>query len=220
MYTTKQIKFNARDAAASREQKRVAHLENEERNKEIPVFMFKKFGFRPYYGAMKGDLKMDGPLCPHMLDAKRNCLSGLSGVSIESTEATCDVCESKYTLPIPFQKFRDVAKKAYEGYLNFVQSGNKIVTLDSGYSSVAKDQANKGNKWVKVFWSQKNGRNMAIIYCIDRDDNGDKVQIFADMEREELRYDANDIPPGKVLAKIKAEFKNTEINVNYGEKSE
>ncbi len=164
MYPTKQIKFNASSAAVSREQHRVAHLENQEKNKEIPVFMFKRFGFRPYYGEIKGDLRMEGPLCAHMLDAKRNCFSKLSSASVDEIVANCDVCNREYTLPLPFQKFKEVAKKAYEGYVNYIESGNKIVTLDAGYSSVAKDKANNGNKWVKVFWSQKDGRNMAIIF--------------------------------------------------------
>jgi len=49
---------------------------------------------------------------------------------------------------------------------------------------------------------------MALVYILERDGSGDKSQIFVDLENEQVRYDPSDIPPSKLLAKMKVEFKN------------
>lgn len=198
--------------AASREQRRNADLDREERNKKFPTIFVKGFAFRPYYGG-HDTIQIKGPLCPNQL-TNRKCFSPLNAVDGQITQAHCDVCDKDYTMPHSFQDFRTVAHKAYEGLLN---SEAEIITLDVPYEAVkAKEQ--DATRWVKVVWSQKDGRNQAIIYFINKGEGGAKAQIFADMEHEEIRYDANDIPPGSLLAKIKAEFKSTKVEIDYEKK--
>jgi hypothetical protein len=60
-------------------------------------------------------------------------------------------------------------------------------------------------------------KNQAIIYFIEKDSTGNKTHIFADFDKEEVRYDSTDIPPGRILAKIKAEFKNSTSDIAYKE---
>ena len=114
-------------------------------------------------------------------------------------------------MPNSFEEFRRIAYKAYEGFLH---SKAEIITLDVPYDAV-KAEAEDDTRLVKIVWSQKDGRNQALIYLIEKDANGDKTQIFADLDREEIRYDAGDIPPGKILAKIRAEFRNAKIDIEY-----
>jgi hypothetical protein len=56
---------------------------------------------------------------------------------------------------------------------------------------------------------------MAVIYFIEKNSNGEKTQIMVDMDKEEIRYDASDIPPGKILAMVQAVFPNTKVEISY-----
>lgn len=203
-------RYNPAGEAARREQMRKADLDRIERNKDFPTIFVKRFGFRPYFTG-HDTIHMKGPLCPGLLTKERQCLAELSGDSAQSVKAHCDVCNRSYDLPHSFEEYRNIAQKAYEGLLN---SQTKLITLDVPYEAI-KAESEDETRDIKVVWSQKDGRNQAIIYLIEKDANGDKSQIFADLDREEIRYDSSDIPPGKILAKIKAEFKNTKDEIEY-----
>lgn len=207
---TKLPRYNPAGEAARREQMRNADLDRIERNKEFPTLFVKKYGFRPYFSG-HDTIHIKGPLCPGSLTKDRQCLAELSSENNQSTKARCDVCNRSYNLPHSFDEFRTIAYKAYEGFLN---SQTNLITLDVPYEAI-KAESEDETRIIKVVWSQKDGRNQAIIYLIEKDGNADKSQIFADLEREEVRYDSSDIPPGKILAKIKAEFKETKVEIRY-----
>lgn len=209
-FNTKPIRYNPTGEAARREQMRNADLDRERRNKDFPTIFVKSYGFRPYYSG-HDTVRIKGPLCPGSITKERRCLSPLSGENAQSVKAHCDVCGKNYTMPHTFEEFRSIADKAYEGLLN---SQTELITLDVPYEAV-KAEAEDTTRWVKVVWSQKDGRNQAIIYLIEKDASGDKTQIFADLDREEIRYDSGDVPPGKILAKVKAEFNETKIDISY-----
>ncbi len=217
-YPTRSINYNSNNSAAKKEQIRQANLETEERNKDIPVFMFKGFGFRPFYGTTRGNLRMDGPLCPRAVSKERICLAKLNGKGIDSTQANCDVCGGHFELPNAFEEFRQIAHKAYEGYLNFVESGGKIQTLDVPFEAIKAEDQDKTRR-IRIKWSQQDGRNQAIIYLISLVDNkeGDKVHAFVDLDREEFRHDIKDIDPGRVVSAVKIVFPKTEIDFKYKE---
>lgn len=196
--------------AADREQRRNDDLDREDRNKSLPTVFVKGFAFRPYYNS-HDNIQMKGPLCPNSITKERQCLAPLVGDNEQSLKSHCDVCDKNFSLPHNFQDFRSVAHKAYDGLLN---SQTELITLDVPYEAV-KAEAEDDTRKVKVVWSQKDGRNQAIIYLIEKDGNGSKSQIFADLDREEIRYDAGDIPPEQILAKIKAVFKSTKINNEF-----
>lgn len=208
----KAIKYSASGEAARREQMRNADLDRDERNKAFPTIFVKKYGFRPYYTG-HDTVQIKGPLCPGSLTKERQCLAPLAGENAQVLRAHCDVCGKNYTMPHNFDEFRMIASKAYEGFIN---SKAELITLDVPYGAV-KAEAEDETRWVKVVWSQKDGRNQAIIYFIEKVENGEKSQIFADLDREEIRYDVSDIPPGKILAKVNAEFRGTKIDIKYKE---
>lgn len=210
VFNTKPIKYNTAGEAARKEQKRNADLDRQERNKSFPVIFVKEYGFRPQYTGHES-IHVNGPLCPGSISKDRQCLAPLVGDDANSTKARCEVCGRNYTMPHGFEEFRRIADKAYEGFLH---SKAEIITLDVPYEAV-KAEAEDATRWVKVVWSQKDGRNQAIIYFIGKDAKGEKTQIFADLDREEIRYDAGDIPPGKILAKVKAEFRETKVDIEY-----
>lgn len=212
------FKYNSAGETKARKQKRQAELETEERNKKMSVFMFQGFGFRPQYRVMTGNLRWDGPLCPRTDMKGEPCLSTLSGES-DQTRVVCDVCSFSADLPQPYEKFRQIAWKKFEGRMRYVESGGRIETLDVTYEAIKKTEEDD-TRIIKIKWAQKDGRNMAVIYFIEKDQNGEKTQIMVDMDREEIRYDASDIPPGTVLAKVKAEFRKTKIDIEYDKDNE
>lgn len=216
IFATKKRSFSASAAAASRQQKLDAHYEAEERSKMYKPFMFQGFGFRPYVQARSGSVGMDGPFCPKPVNKDRLCFSKLSGSSTETTEAVCEVCGATYTLPLPFQKFREVAHKAFEGKENFEAAGGQIQTLDTPFEAI-KERSEQDTRAIEIKWAQKDGRNMAVIYFIDRESGKDKTQVFVDMDREEVRHDASNTAPKKVLAEITAVFKETKAKIEYQE---
>lgn len=209
-FDTRSTRYSAGGEAARREQMRNADLDREERSKALPAIFVKSFGFRPYYNS-HDNIQIRGPLCPAALSKERRCLSPLTTDTSQPLAAHCEVCGKSFTLPHIFDEFRNIAHRAYEGLLN---SQADLITLDIPYEAV-KAEAEDETRWVKVVWSQKDGRNQAVIYLIEKDANGNKLHIFADLEREEIRYDAGDIPPGKILAKIKAEFRKTNADIEY-----
>lgn len=212
----RQPRYNPAGEAKARDQRRQVELEIEEKNSKLPVFMFMGFGFRPRYKhAPHGEtLRIDGPLCPRTDNNDTPCLVELKSDNDEATAVRCEVCGFSSDLPLSYSKWRSLAKAKYEGYRRFADTGGQIITLDVPYEAIkAKDEDE--SRAIKIKWAQKDGRNMAVIYFIEKNDGGDKTQIFADMDREEVRYDASDIPPGKILAKVRAEFMNTKVDIDY-----
>lgn len=209
----KPVRYNPSGEAARREQRRNADLDREERNKDFPTIFVKGYGFRPFY-TVNDTVYISGPLCPGSLTKERQCLAPLLGESGQTNIAHCNVCGKNYTMPHGFEEFRATADRAYTGYLN---SQATLITLDVPYEAI-KAKAEDETRWVKVVWSQKDGRNQAVIYFIEKDANGNKSEMFADFDREEIRYDAGDVPPGKILAKVKAEFRETKLDIEYKKK--
>lgn len=208
-------KINYSGEAKFREQKRQAEQVAEVKNKLIPVFMFRGYGFRPQHHASRGGMYFEGPLCPRQDTNGEECFSELIG-EVESRDVVCKVCEFTGTLPKPLDEFKKIAEMKYEGRQRYLESGGNIQTLDVPYEAI-KQSGKDDTREIKIKWSQKDGRNMAVIYFIDTKNNleGEKAQIFVDLDREEIRHDATDLKPDAVLAIIKAIFPHTSIDILY-----
>lgn len=205
--------INMASDVARRRLTREAELDRMERNKQFPVIFIKGFGFRPKLN-LHDKIHMDGPLCPSSLSKDNQCLAELNadGGDISSKNAHCDVCGRTYEMSHSFQEFQQIAHKAYEGFVN---SQADLITLDVPYTAVKASSEDETRK-IEVVWSQKDGRNQAVIYLIKKgEENGEKVHLFADIDRKEIRYDSGDIHPEEFLAKITAEFKDTEVEIKY-----
>jgi hypothetical protein len=212
-FNTKISPYNPAGEAARREQQRNADLDRIERNKEFPTVFVQSFGFRPYFSG-HDTIQIKGPLCPSLLLKDRQCLSPISPLDGEneySRKAHCDVCGKDYEMPFSFQKFKEVAHKAYEGFLN---SQTELITLDVPYGAI-KAESKDDTREIKIVWSQKDGRNQAIVYLLNRDGGGEKSHMFIDLDRQEIRHDPSDKMPGEILAKIVAEFRDTVVDIRY-----
>lgn len=216
MFTPQQrpMRYNPAGEAKAREQKRQAEAETEVKNRALPAFMFQGYGFRPQYGVTRGTLRLDGPLCPKTSAQGETCFADLVGES-EKTTVACDVCGFTGELPQPFQRFREIAHKKYEGHQRYVESGGNIETLDVPYEAI-KEKSEDETRRIKIKWAQKDGRNTAVVYFIEKGEkNGAKAQVFADLDRKELRHDASDVNPEKILARITAEFPEVKSEITY-----
>lgn len=196
---------------------REAELDRMESNRRFPVIFVKGFGFRPQLN-LHDKIDVDGPLCPSSLSKDKQCLAELSagGGDINSRNAHCDVCGRTYEMPHGFQEFRQIAHKAYDGFMN---SQAEIITLDVPYNAI-KAEAEDETRKIIIKWSQKDGRNQAVIYFIKKDEqDGEKAHAFVDFDREEIRRDSGDKHPEEYLTKITAEFKNTDVEIKYGKQN-
>ena len=92
--------------------------------------------------------------------------------------------------------------------------GQKVQSLDLPPTKVI-DAAEDENYWVQARIGEKNGKKMAVIYFGEKikgvQDKTDYVQSFIDLEDEQVRFDINNKNPMKLLAKLTAEFPESEI---------
>jgi hypothetical protein len=210
--STKQPKYNPLGDAKLRKQRQDEDLESIRRNRKIPVFMFGGFGYRQKWRATKPtSYNLEGPLCPKRDSRGNECFAELVP---EGEKAVCEVCGFSTKVSATFEELRRVARKANDGQQRRLESGDKIQTLDVPYEAIKSENEDENRK-IRIKWSQKDGRNMAVVYFIDKTNDGAKSQVFVDLDREELRYDFSDEHPGKVVAVLKAYFPETEVEIEY-----
>jgi len=163
---------------------------------ENTIFKYKNLCWEPYY-TRTDSLNIKGPLCTQ-------CFIILNPGDTQAVESKCVKCGKNYKTTKTFEELRGEAYLIFDGYL---RSKKKVITLDIPVSNVFDEEKDEFHA-VKVYLSQKDGKKMALVYILERDGSGDKSQIFVDLENEQVRYDPSDIPPSKLLAKMKVEFKN------------
>lgn len=162
------------------------------------VFDHWKLSYWPYYRS-HGNIAMRGPLCI-------SCKTPLSNINPETTEFTCNVCGTTVKSKKPYSELSQEAYRALEGYL---LRGKPVVSLNMPVSSVWSEDEDEIHK-VVVKLSQKNGKKVAKILVLDKTAGGKKVDLFANIDNQELTSDPHDLPPGTLLAEITATFKDTQ----------
>lgn len=167
------------------------------------VFDHWKLSYWPYYGS-SGNLRMRGPLCIA-------CKTPFESVSPETVEFNCTICGTKVTSEKTYEELSKEAYRALEGYL---LRGKPVISLNMPVSSVWSEDEDDIHK-VVVKLSQKNGRKVAKILVIDKSAGGEKVDLFANIDNEELTRDPHDLPPGALLTEVTAKFRQTEQTTKY-----
>lgn len=205
----KTVRKNPLNDAKIRAQHIDEQTEREEKNEKMPLFELKGAWFRAYI-TRSGSTSIKGPFCPTNI-GKKMCASPLHTDQSQPTKANCRVCENSFNLKYPIEEFREIAHDAYIGLKNSLA---ERVSLSLPFDAI-KATSKQSNKEIKIAWSQHQGRDQAVIYLIEKNDKGNKVHLFADMTREEIRHDAVDLPPGEILAEISATFKNTSSKISY-----
>jgi hypothetical protein len=121
-------------------------------------------------------------------------------------EVTCFNCGKSRKIHEDFEALRI---KVNEKYKASRLKKAEIINLDLVPTSVSASDEDD-NFWVKVKMGQKNGKRVAVVYIGEKaNKTGEKVQLFVDLEKDQLRADLSDIPPEQLLSVITAVFKES-----------
>lgn len=126
----------------------------------------------------------------------------------------CSSCEKEYDCRgYDYLNLVEQVRKKYEGYKRL---NHQIYSLDLPPTKV-KDDTEDENYWVQARISEKSGKRMAVIYFGQRikgeQSQKDYSQVFLDFEDEQLRFDKTNKNPMKLLAKLIAEFPESNIEI-------
>lgn len=149
---------------------------------------------------------MHGPFCG-------TCRASVKFVDDEhSTNATCQNCEKNYQAKVPISLLSQRAQVAFQAKL---RENFKVESLELP-SDVIMHKDENDNYWVEARLGQKNGKLMAVIYMGEKLPNQSKqdyIQMFADIEDQQIRFDKGNKNPLTLLSKIEAEFEDSAISV-------
>jgi hypothetical protein len=149
----------------------------------------------------------DTPLCPnstcHML--LQNKAEGYY----------CAKCDKLYKR----KKFHvETIREVRDSWEGFNTLAHPVYSLDLPPTKVV-DEAEDENYWVQARISEKEGKRMAVVYFGQRirgkQDKGDYSQVFLDFDDEQLRFDKTNKNPMKQLAKLSAEFNDSETIIKH-----
>ncbi len=167
--------------------------------------LYKAFGvlWKPYTNNRGNTFLQDVPLCPD-----EGCHTFLKQ---NSGQWFCVKCDKMYPCKDSYSIDREWANLMWEGHktLNW-----EVYSLELPLTTL-KAGDDDDNYWVKVKLGEKGGKRVAVIYFGEKingvQDKNDYAQVFIDIENEQLRFDPNNKNPIKIMASLKAEFKDSII---------
>lgn len=149
---------------------------------------------------------MNGPFCT-------SCRASVkSSNETESLEAKCLSCGKEYALSIPLHPSKELAHVAFEAKL---RENFEVISLDLPPDAII-DRDENEKYWIEARLGQKNGKLMGLVYMGEKLPNQTKkdyVQMFADIDDQQLRFDKGNKNPLKLLSKIEAEFEDSKTEV-------
>lgn len=153
---------------------------------------------------------IEGPYCP--VEGCRFELQ-LHDDPFENSTLICPNCKGEMGI----DNLATLRNMAAEKYRAMLRIDIPVISYDLPPTTVkAKDKDE--NYWVSVKLGQKNGKEFAVVYAgrIQSSQSAkEKVQFFIDLEDEELRHDASNMPPGDILTGVKVRFKSSVSERNY-----
>lgn len=125
----------------------------------------------------------------------------------------CSNCGKEYPCPgNDYQGFVDLIQKRYEGH---IRQRREIVSLDLLPTKVT-DGAEDENYWVKARMGEKNGKLQAVVFFGEKihgkQCQNDYVQLFLDLEDEQIRFDKTNKNPMRLLGRLTAEFDESVVS--------
>ncbi len=119
----------------------------------------------------------------------------------------CKKCDKQYSIHGDYHTIVDEVDRSWRGHQTLDQ---KVYSLDLAPTKVIDEDREDENYWVQAKISEKNGKRMAVVYFGERikgkQEKSDYAQVFLDFEDEQLRFDKTNKNPMKLLAKLTAEF--------------
>jgi hypothetical protein len=125
----------------------------------------------------------------------------------------CSKCNKTYKKTKAHSTLIRDVRDSWEGFQTL---DHPVHSLDLPPTKVVDEDKEDENYWVQARISEKEGKRMAVVYFGERIKNQEKkdyTQIFLDFEDEQLRFDKTNKNPMKLLAKLTAEFPDSEIEI-------
>jgi hypothetical protein len=125
-----------------------------------------------------------------------------------SLDAKCQNFGKDFTLTIPLVPAKQQAYVAFEAKL---REYFQVISLELP-PDVILDKDENDKYWIEARLGQKNGKLMGVIYMgekLPEQTRRDYVQMFTDIEDQQIRFDKGNKNPLKLLSKIEAEFEES-----------
>lgn len=149
---------------------------------------------------------MHGPYC-------NSCRGDVkSQDEASSLEARCPVCGKSYNLSSSVSESRQQAHAAFQAKL---RENFQVISLELPPDVIVHKDENE-EYWIEARLGQKNGKLMGIVYMgkkLAEQTKQDYVQMFVDIEDQQLRFDKGNKNPLKLLSRIEAEFEESQTEV-------
>ena len=130
-----------------------------------------------------------------------------------SLTARCQNCEKDFKPPMPLNPLKQQAYIAFEAKL---KENFEVISLELP-PDVIVDRDENDEYWIEARLGQKNGKLMGLVYMGEKLSNQTKkdyVQMFADIDDQQMRFDKGNKNPLKLLARIEAEFEESTTTVD------
>lgn len=129
-----------------------------------------------------------------------------------SLEARCPVCGKSYNLSSSVSESKQQAHAAFQAKL---REDFQVISLELPPDVIVHKDQNE-DYWIEARLGQKNGKLMGIVYMgkkLAEQTKQDYVQMFVDIEDQQLRFDKGNKNPLKLLSRIEAEFEESQTEV-------
>lgn len=165
--------------------------------------MFKDDGFAfEAFTTRSGSKNIRGPLCTQ-------CLQPIPVPENVPNKTKChnSSCSKEHEYKKTQDEYRSAAHEFYNAikrtHLNFINWDSSKTEVDDGSHKIV------------AYFTNRDGKKLAIIHIIGKDNTGRKVQFFVEPDPELIRHDPTDIPPENILAKATFEFKKSKHDTEY-----
>lgn len=127
-----------------------------------------------------------------------------------SKKAWCKNCDKQYELSYPITELTQKAHIAYDATL---KKDFEVISLELP-PDVILDKDENDKYWIEARLGQKNGKLMGVIYMGEKLENQTKkdyIQMFVDIDDQQIRFDKGNKNPLKLLSIISAEFEESKV---------
>ena len=131
-------------------------------------------------------------------------------------KANCLNCGKKYSLEFPLSVLKQRARIAYEAKM---KEGFELISLELP-PDVIVDKAENKDYWIEARLGQKGGNLMAVVYMgekLGKQTKKDYVQMFVDIEDQQVRFDKGNKNPLNLLSKIEVGFSESKTIIERKE---
>jgi len=162
----------------------------------------------------------NGPFCPrcHKLMSHESEFPSDDSFEVKKTKKEYDVFCQSCDLRVK-TKFENINSLKYEAHSAYHAKAlgliDEVISLDLPPTKLKVADSDE-NYFMRVELTQKEGRLVGVVYIgekLKKQTSKDKVQIFVDIDQQQVRFDANNKNPWLLLSKFECEFKNVTSKV-------